>query len=375
MTDKELREIKRRFTNEKSNISSIQVCFVNEKREIITRFSQSLASLEADETNRLLQTLKKALSGALGTNLHDMEFKTSQVVDSPEHKLLMTLKKSELKDEAAVNEFFEKVAANVSIDSGYVALLANDKYDVFDIRSDGTKSEDSSAVYSYLICAVCPVKLTKPALTFRALENEFGHLAAASVVGSPQLGFLFPAFDNRTENIYNALYYTRDITNNNTDFANAIFNTELAMPAAMQKEAFGQCLRETIAEECDFEMVKSVHAQISDMIEEHKISKEEEPLTISKDKLERILEYSGVEKEKIEDFGKKYDYEFGEGSEVPPQNIVNTKQFQLETPDVSIKVNPERRDLISTQIIGGTKYILIRAAEGVEVNGVNINIK
>ena len=53
---------------------------------------------------------------------------------------------------------------------------------------------------------------------------------------------------------------------------------------------------------------------------------------------------------------------------------MDLRQFRLETPDVSIRVNPERRDLIETRIIDGTRYILIRADEGVEVNGVSIQI-
>ena len=48
--------------------------------------------------------------------------------------------------------------------------------------------------------------------------------------------------------------------------------------------------------------------------------------------------------------------------------------FEVKTPDVSIKVAPDRSDLIETRVIGGIKYILINAEENVEVNGVSIRI-
>jgi len=41
---------------------------------------------------------------------------------------------------------------------------------------------------------------------------------------------------------------------------------------------------------------------------------------------------------------------------------------------VSIKVDPEHRDLVSTQVINNVKYVMIRVDGGVEVNGINITI-
>lgn len=375
MNEKELREIKRRFNPEKTNISCIKGCLVNEKREIVTQFSQSIALSSQEETENLLSVMKKSLSGALGANLVDIAFATNDVVSGEEHGLLMRLKKSELKDEEALSEFFRRAAETISIDSNYCILLASDKYDVFDYSADGVREEDSSSTYSYIVCAVCPIKLTKPMLSYMSQDNAFHNIGANSVVTAPVLGFLFPAFDDRRENIYNALYYTRDITSENPDFVNRIFKCSLPMPAAIQKQTFGTCLAEAVAEECDFEVIKSVHTQISEMIEENKCAKSQEPLTMTKETLKDVLISGGVSSEKAEKFGEKFDAEFGENTPLPPNNIISTKTFELVTPDVVIKVNPERSDLVSTQVINGVEYIMIRAQEGVEVNGVNIKIK
>lgn len=374
MNEKEISEIRRRFRSDKSNISRIRGCYVNENKEIVSEFNQSLSIMSQDESEGMLAILKKTLSGTIGKNLIDIEFSTQQVIEAEEHKLLMNLKNSSLEDNNAVSEFYTRVIQSISFDSSYLILLSCDKYDVFSYSTDGNRDEDSSTVFTYILCSICPVKMTKPALSYFAYENTFHNISANSVVGSPELGFMFPAFDDRTANIYNALYYTRDVSQIHSKFVDNIFKSEIPMPAAIQKETFQTILSDSISEECNYEVVQAVHDQICEMIEEHKANKEEKPLMISKNTVKKVLQSCGVDETRVTAFEEKYDTAFGTDTEIRPQNIVDTKQFELRTADVTIKVNPERSDLIKTQIIDGTKYILIRADENVEVNGVNIHI-
>lgn len=374
MNEKEISEIRRRFRSDKSNISRIRGCYVNENKEIVSEFNQSLSIMSQDESEGILAILKKTLSGTIGKNLIDIEFSTQQVIEAEEHKLLMDLKNSSLEDNNAVSEFYTQVIQSVSFESSYLILLSCDKYDVFSYTKDGGRDEDSSTVFTYILCSICPVKMTKPALSYFAYENTFHNISANSVVGSPELGFMFPAFDDRAANIYNALYYTRDASQSHSEFVDNIFKSEIPMPADIQKETFQTILGDSISEECNYEVVQAVHDQICEMIEEHKANKEEKPLMISKNTVKKVLQSCGVDKIRVTAFEEKYDTAFGTDTEIRPQNIVDTKQFELRTADVTIKVNPERSDLIKTQIINGTKYILIRADENVEVNGVNIHI-
>ncbi len=374
MNEKEISEIRRRFRADKSNISRIRGCYVNENKEIVSEFNQSLSIMSQDESEGMLAILKKTLSGTIGKNLIDIEFSTQQVIEAEEHKLLMNLKNSSLEDNDAVSEFYTQVIQSISFDSSYLILLSCDKYDVFSYSKDGSRDEDSSTVFTYILCSICPVKMTKPALSYFAYENTFHNISANSVVGSPELGFMFPAFDDRTANIYNALYYTRDASQSHSEFVDNIFKSEIPMPADIQKETFQTILSDSISEECNYEVVQAVHDQICEMIEEHKANKEEKPLMISKNTVKKVLQSCGVDETRVTAFEEKYDTAFGTDTEIRPQNIVDTKQFELRTADVTIKVNPERSDLIKTQIIDGTKYILIRADENVEVNGVNIHI-
>ncbi len=374
MNDKELREVRKRFRPDQNNISHIRGCFVNEKKEIVTEFNESLALCPQEETESLLAIMKKTLSGSLGTNLIDLKFRTEQVRESDEHALLMALKRSELSDDDAVHELFFRIKENVTLGGNYVILLAFDKYDYFEYGKDGEKNEDSFGVYNFFVCSICPIKHMKSAVSFHAYDNTFHTLSSDSLIGAPELGFIFPAFEDRKENIYGSLYYTHDITKNHTDFVKRIFDLELPMPAAVQKETFDECLSETMSGGCDFELLCSVQEQISEMIEEHKEEKSAEPLRVSKNEIKNTLKYCGIEEEKLEEFDKLYDEQFGEKTEVAPQNIVDVKKLEVKMPDVTIKVNPKRRDLVSTQIINGAKYILIKADENVSVNGIDIKI-
>lgn len=374
MNDKELREIRRRFRPDKNNILSIRGCLVNSEKNIVSQFNQPMADCSLEESEKLLAVMKKSLSGGLGTNLIDLEFSARQTIDGDEHKLLMALRSSGLKDEASLNAFYSRVIDSVHFDGGFAILLAYDTYDVFSYSQDGEKG-DSSEVFSYFICSICPIKPLNAGLYYREYDASFRSVDAYTMLAAPELGFMFPAFDNRATNLYGTLYYTHNIADVHPQFISNIFNVELPMSAAEKKNNFDNCLSETLTEDCDFETIRSLHTQVSEMVREHKETKQEEPLSLSKHTLKNALEYCGIPEEKVEQFGNKFDEQFGKNAQIAPKSIVETKKFEISTPDISIKVNPERTDLVSTQIINGVKYILIQASEGVEVNGINIDIK
>jgi hypothetical protein len=373
MNEKEVAEIRRRFRADKTNITHVRGIFVNEKREIISEFNQSLGMLSEEESNAILSVVKKSLSGSLGKNLIDIAFSNQQVLEGEEHKLLSALRDSGLTNEEVLSAFYEKVIPTVDIEGNFLLMIAYDCMDVFLKGKDG--GEDSASSFSYIICCVCPIKTAKYSLTYYIHENKLRNVCEDAVICAPEIGFMFPAYEDRAANIHNALYYSHSASNSHGDFVTAVFNTELPMPAAEQKETFNSILAETVAEECSYDVVESVHSEISGIMAAHKENREEEPLVIGKSTVKDILKSCGVAEPKIEDFGEKYDEAFGEGAEISPQNIIDRKSFQLRTPDVVVKVDPEKLDVVETRVIDGIKYILIRADNDVEVNGVNIKIK
>ncbi len=375
MNEKEISELRRRFRADRSNITHIHGCYVNEAREIVSEFDQSLAMMDEEETERFFALLKKCISGSLGKNLMNMDFTTQQVVDSDEHRLLMKLRSSKLEDQDAVHEIFQRISEAVSLSCHYLILLAYDTYDVYFSAKDGQRMDDaSSEVYSYILCGVYPIKMTKPALSFFVSENEFHNLSVDRLICPPEMAFLFPAFDDRCANLYSSLYYTKNPAETHPEFIEAVFHREAPMSAQEQKETFRSILCDSLSEECSLDVIKNVHTQLREMEEEHKAKKEPEPLMLSRSNVAQVLQNCGVDQEHITAFEEKYTEDFGEDTDVSPRNLVDLRQLEVRTPNVVIRVDPDRSDLIETRVIDGVKYLLIRADEGVEVNGASICI-
>ena len=290
----------------------------------------------------------------------------------PERRKLPELR---LSDDELLHGFFQKIIDTVTLEGNYLILMGCDSYDVpFKGKDDISDADKSEEVYTYLICAICPVKQTKANLHYVPEEKLFHDGAMNQPVSAPALGFLFPAFDNRSTNIYNALYYTHDIKVSQDALIEALFNTPVPMPAAEQKKCFEALLTTALGEDCNLDVVQTVHDQLCERIELHKEAKVAEPLLIAKADVKETLASCGVSEEHLAKWSVDYDETFGFEADLHPKNIIDTKRFEVKTPDVSIKVDPTRSDLIETRTIGGVKYIMICADENVEVNGVSIHI-
>ena len=375
MNDKEIGEIRRHLRRDRSNITAIHGCYVNENKEIITRFRQSTGLMPENESDKYFALLRRTLSGSIGKNLIDITFQTSQVAGSPEHQLLMDLRKTQLKDEELLDTFFKKIINTLVVEGNYLILLGCDSYDVpFKSKDDSFQRDQSEETYTYLLCTICPVKQTKANLHYVPEEKLFHDGAMNQMVSAPAVGFLFPAFDNRSTNIYNALYYTHDTKSSQDALIEALFNTPVPKPAAEQKKSFEALLTTSLGEECSLDVVQTVHDQLCQRIELHKEAKVPEPLMISKEDVKEVLTSCGVSEEHVAKFSVDYDQVFGFEADLHPKNVIDNKHFEIKTPDVVIKVDPARSDLIETRIIGGVKYLMICADEDVEVNGVSINI-
>ena len=376
MNTREIGEIRRHIRRDRSNMTHLYGCYVNENKEIISEFKLSTGMMSENEGEKYFGLMKRTLSGSIGKNLIDISFKTSQVAGSEEHKLLMDLRQTALEDSALREAFYKKVVETVHLGSNYLILLGCDRYDVpFKSRSDETDSDRSDEVYAFLLCGICPVKQTKPTLHYVPEDKAFHDGGIANVVAPPELGFLFPAFDSRSTNIYNALYYTHSAKESHEAFVDAVFHTQIPKPAAEQKKSFEAMLTRALDEECSLDVVQNVHNQLCQCIELHKESRVPDALLVDKNTVQNVLSTCGISEPHIEKFSQEFDEAFGADSLLHPKNIIDTNRFEIKTPDISIKVAPDKADLIETRTIGGVKYLMICAEEDVEVNGVSIHIQ
>lgn len=376
MNKKEIAEIRRHIRRERSNITALYGCFVNQNKEVISEFRQSIATMPEFESDKFFSLLKKNLNGNPGKNLIDIEFTTEQAVDSPEHNLLMKLRDSECKDDEARAEFFQKIIDATEMETGYLILLGYDTYDVpFNKSEDLTAEMDSTETYRFLLSCVCPVKLSKAVLEYKTAEKEFHDSGIANQLAEPVIGFLFPAFDERSTNIYNALLYTKDSGNNQEDFVKAIFNTTPTMAADQQKETFKRLLERTLENECSLDVIQAIYNELDQKLQIDKEAKKKEISMFEKEEIQNVLYDAGVTEEKIKNFEIQYDEIFGEKTKIPVQNVMESKKFEIQIPNVSIRMVPEKSDLIETRIIDGVKYIMICADnEDIQFNGISITI-
>lgn len=375
MNSKELGEIRRRIRPERSSIHHIYGCYVNGAGEIISYVDESMGLMTKEESEEYLALLRKSLSGTLGRSLMEISFATKQVMDSDEHRLLSALRRTRLEDAALRDEFYKCVISALDMDdSNYLILLANDCYDVPHRGKDGQYIEDGDNVFSYILCSICPVKSGKAALGFSSDENRFHSCAVNQLVSAPELGFMFPAFDDRSANIYAALFYSRSAEVIHSDFIDAVFKTEVPMSPVRQREAFSSALSSALEQDCSYDVIRSVHEQLSERIELHRESKDPEQLRISVDEVADILESSGMSTERAGSFVERCGEEFGADAELNPMNIIDAKHFEVCTGEVTIKVDPKYSALIDTRVIDGRRYILIPADGGVELNGINVTI-
>ena len=375
MNQKEIGELRRRLKPEKNNITHIYGCFVNAAGEIVAYIDEAVSMIKQEEAEVYLDRLKKCLSGIQERNLIDIAFTTGQVAGSEEHELLMAVYRSQCRDEEARNALFQKIIESLEMpETNYVILLAADSYDVpYRGADDEAFNEGSEQVYRYFLCAVCPVKDATADLRFFYETNEFHISSSGPVVGNTALGFLFPAFDDRSTNLYNALYYAQKPGEMHPELIRALFQTEPPLSAPEQKDTFDTMLYDTLEEDCSFEVAQSIHEQLSERMEQHKAAKDPEPLSLSAGDVASILRQSHVSDRHIEAFTRAAEEEFGDEEEFHPTNLVG-KKFEIVTPDVKISTSTEFSASIETRTIAGRKYLMIPVEDDVTVNGIRVTI-
>lgn len=371
MNKKEVLEIRKQFTPANCAITRIAGYYVDHEKNKKMESKSAFLSLPEEEAFKYFDIFKKTLSGTMGKNMLNMEFPIDQEMPGGTQEFLMKLKASKLEDDMLLEEFYDKVIATYEYAENYYIILIHAMYDVPGRSSDNLEMFDASdEVYEYLVCSICPVSLSKAGLSYNAESNCIQDRIRDWVVDMPDKGFLFPAFNDRSTDIHGVLYYTKKSEDLQPELIEQLLGARMPMSANTQKETFQMLIEDTLGEDGDYETIRNIHDTLNDMIEEHK--EEPEPLQLDKTDVRKVFEKSGVSSEKMECFDQNYEETAGEKTSLLATNITETKKFQIETPDIVIKVNPERADLIETRVIDGRQCLVIAVDDHIEVNGVNV---
>lgn len=373
MNKKEISEIKKQFTPENCAITRLCGCYVDGEKNKKTEMKEAFLSLPEEEIFKYFEIFRKTLSGTVGKNLINMEFPLDTEMPGGPQEFLMRLKNSRLTDETLLEAFYDRMIETFEYGENYLILLVHGAYDIPGKASDNEEMFDASdEVYEYLLCAVCPVNLSKAGLSYDAETNRFGTRNRDWLVEMPLTGFLFPAFQDRSTDLHSMLYYSKNPEELKEDFVDSMFGCRVPLSAGGQKETFNAMIEDTLEEECTFEVVRNLHERLHELVEERK--DEPEPVTLDKAEVKHLLAASGVQQEKLQELEEHFEETAGEKSSFLASNVMNARKFEIKTPDVVIQVNPERSDLVETRMIDGRQCLVIAVDERVEVNGISAKI-
>lgn len=362
--------MRRHLSPERNTINRVFGCYVNEARKIIATFDEPVALMGEDEHEQYLSILKKLLSGRLNQNLIDIEFTTTQVAGGEkQHALLMKLREERLLDANRRQMLYDTIIPTVNLRNNYLILMA---YGAYDVPFRAASGDSSDEVFKYILCGICPVKQSKPGLEYQHQDKTFHMEDGDWVVAAPQLGFLFPAFDDRRANIYSALFYTKDIKDTHDAFVEAVFHAQSPKSATEQKAGFDQILEESLEDECTLEIVRAIHETVSDAILNSEDTKDPNPARIGLGSLLDVLDVYEISEPHKAKFKVAFDSTFGTGSEIAADNLIDRKHLEVKMPFADIQIDSDYSDAVQMKTINGVPYLAIRADGDVTVNGVTI---
>lgn len=417
MRKKDILELKKRYKKEQCTFTKMCGCYVNGEKNILFKFRETFLNLEDDEYFKYLEIAKKILSGSIGNNILELNFPLNEDFVNEKQLSLTQLKKSALKDDSLLENFYTSIIENYDYTGNFLILLFHDAYDVITKTKDNLKLDESDEVYEYILCAICPVSLSKPGLRCFEEENKIKARIRDWVVDLPTNGFIFPAFIDRSADVNSLMYYTKNPKEHHPELMENALGCSPKQTATIQKENFKFIIKDTMGadEEKADEIFMDIQETLNNTIEEHNAiydDPEAEPMILTDKNIQEVLINSGIPEEITTKIEESYVENF---SEEPPlaENLVDIKlikineqrkkeerlekqvellQEKLEEAkgeialtsdsekalenessnyDVVLHVKPEKLPQIKSQIIDGQKCIIIpiNENENATVNG------
>ena len=428
MNKKEVLELKRRFKKEAATFTRVCGCYVDGNHNKVCKFGNTFLNLEEDEFYKYLEIANKALSGTIGNNLLELKFPIEEEEVGGRQHILMALRASKLEDENLLDTFYDLVIDTYDHAGNYLIVLFHDAYDVMSRTSDNNNLDESEEVYEYLICAICPVDLSKPGLGFLEEEHRIGPRVRDWVVGAVDTAFLFPAFNDRSTDIHSTLFYTKNTKEPHSEFMANGLGCGIERTATEQKMAFHSIVRNVLGAEDEHtdDVLLDLQQNLSDMIDEYAETHDddEDVFLLDKEVVTKLLADSEISEEKAAKIEKSVDDAFGEkppaaenviDSKALVQNELRVEKMALEdqvgtltvqlnekdealaertsqliekqeeidnyiaetkTYDVVLRVKPEKASQIKSQVINGQKCLVIPMGEDehATINGVNTTV-
>lgn len=376
MINKEILEIKKLIKADSNSSIRLCGCYVTgEDKNKVTYLSDYLSNMPDSEQHKFVEIIKKTLSGTLGKNLHNLEFTSEAEKEGESQEKLLKLLNSELKDKEMLEEFYDSIIANFDFIGNYLILIVYDVYDVPVKTKDNIKLDDSTEMFKYMICNICPVNLSKAALSYHEETNSIENRVRDWVVEPPCVGFMYPAFNERSTDIHNLLYYVKNTKEMHEEIIADILGCSETIPADHQKQIFQNIIENVVVNQPDYEVVdvvREINENISEIIENNT---SEEPVTLGKEEIKELFQKSGIKEEDLSIIDEKFEKEIPENMVFDADSIQEKKKFEVKTNDVVINVKPEHSHIVKIKMVDGIKCLVIPMDTNVEINGIMSEIR
>lgn len=387
--NKEILEIKKLIKVSPNSSMRLCGCYVTgEENKKVTYINDYISNMPDSEQHKFVEIIRKTLSGSLGKNLHNLSFnevfkdtdRTEGTDNSEDNSFnyqlsLLALLETELKNDETLDAFYDHVIENFDFAGNYLILLTYDVYDVPVKTKDNIKLDDSTEVFKYMLCCICPVNLSKAALSYHEETNSIENRVRDWIVEAPCMGFMFPSFNERSADIHSLLYYVKNTKDMYSGFiANALGCIE-TMPSDKQKQLFNEMIEDVVVNQPEYEVVdivRDINENITDMIENNTGN---EAVSLNKDDIKDLFRQSGIKEEDLEKVDKKFSDEINEDMLFSAESIQEKKKFEVKTNDVVINVKPEHSHIVKIKMVDGIKCLVVPMDTNVEINGIMSEIR
>lgn len=356
---RELKELKKQFTPANCAITRIEGFLVSSEKEIETSFNTQFLSLPEEEMFKYFDIFKKALSGKRGKTMHSLKLRNQYGRES-----LKNVRDGRLKEIVYDIEFAEELAEYRESVEQFAIIIVHAVYDIPGRATDGMEMEDASEdVYEFMLCCLCPVQLSSAGLCYDKEKRKIENGKRSWMVGMPDTAFVYPAFTDRNTDYDHVWYYSSSAKKLEKQIITEVLGCELPKMQTEQMEDFGKMLAVTAAGKVDMDQTKEMFKQMYELV----LICEEHDSTVDKKELENVLVSAGIDREVAADGVDQLGKE-----DIIIQNVIDQKNFKLETYSAKITIDAERMDLVEMKKIDGEDYILIKATADVYINGVEI---
>lgn len=346
MRKKDILELKKHFKKDHCTFTKMCGCYVNGEKNILLKFRETFLNLEEDDYFKYLEIAKKVLSGTIENNILELNFELNEEHVNEKQLEFMKLKNSQLKDDLLLDDFYNSIINNYDYEGNFLILIFHDAYDIITKTKDNAKLDESEEVYEYILCAICPVELSKAGLRYFEEENSIKSRTRDWVVEAPSNGFVFPAFINRTTDVNSIMYYTKNAKDTHPELMENVLGCPSKQTNTEKKETFNDILRDALGpdEKKSDHFFMEIQESLNNKIEEHNIIHEdsETPIFLTDEVIQDILNESGVPDEITTKIEKSYAESFGD---TPP-----VADILIDNKALAAKAQKKKEEMLEKQV-------------------------